>query len=174
MKHLTNKSYWIGWLTLSLLLICCPAIATAQEAAVAEYQQKQKGITAIEQRLLKVVSVNFQDTPIDDVIKILADQGQINITKSPQISGNVTALITDVPLGEALENILAAHGYGCQQQPQRPCPGPDPVRQAKGVGYGQDQFPGPIPAPHIGLGQGLDLGGGHRLEAHQIGPLVGQ
>ncbi|KPK77774.1 MAG: hypothetical protein AMJ79_02210 [Phycisphaerae bacterium SM23_30] len=112
MKHLTNKSYWIGWLTLSLLLICCPAIATAQEAAVAEYQQKQKGITAIEQRLLKVVSVNFQDTPIDDVIKILADQGQINITKSPQISGNVTALITDVPLGEALENILAAHGYG--------------------------------------------------------------
>ncbi|GAI52998.1 unnamed protein product, partial [marine sediment metagenome] len=41
----------------------------------------------------------------------LAEQAKIDIVKSPKVTGNVTAKVTDVPLEEALSNILAAHDY---------------------------------------------------------------
>ncbi|MHC4743727.1 MAG: tetratricopeptide repeat protein, partial [Planctomycetota bacterium] len=41
----------------------------------------------------------------------LADQTGVDIVKSPQVEGPVTAKVTDVPLSEALTNILAAHGF---------------------------------------------------------------
>ncbi|MCH9023081.1 MAG: hypothetical protein IID32_10010 [Planctomycetes bacterium] len=59
----------------------------------------------------KLVSVDFRDTPIDDVIRILTKQADVDVVKSPLVTGNITATITDIPLEEALENILAAHGY---------------------------------------------------------------
>ena len=55
--------------------------------------------------------MDFRDTPIDDVIRIIAKQANTDIVKSPQVTGNVTATLTDVPLEEALHHILAAHGY---------------------------------------------------------------
>ncbi len=65
-----------------------------------------------EKRIQKRISVEFKNTPIEDVIRILADQADIDIIKSPAVTGTrVTVRITDVPLEEALNNILAAYGY---------------------------------------------------------------
>jgi type IV pilus assembly protein PilQ len=41
----------------------------------------------------------------------LAELAHIDIIKSPKVTGNVTVKVTDVPLEEALTNILAAHDY---------------------------------------------------------------
>ena len=41
----------------------------------------------------------------------LAEQAQVDIVKSPKVTGDVTVKVTDVPLEEALTNILAAHDY---------------------------------------------------------------
>jgi type IV pilus assembly protein PilQ len=41
----------------------------------------------------------------------LAEQAKIDIVKSPKVTGNVTVKVTDVPLEEALSNILAAYDY---------------------------------------------------------------
>jgi type IV pilus assembly protein PilQ len=41
----------------------------------------------------------------------IAEQAKIDIVKSPKVTGNVTVKITDVPLEEALSNILAAYDY---------------------------------------------------------------
>jgi type II secretory pathway component GspD/PulD (secretin) len=41
----------------------------------------------------------------------LAEQANIDIVKSPKVTGNVTVKVTGVPLEEALTNILAAHDY---------------------------------------------------------------
>jgi len=41
----------------------------------------------------------------------LAEQAGIDIIKSPDVTGNVTAKVTDVPLEEALTNILGAHNF---------------------------------------------------------------
>jgi type IV pilus assembly protein PilQ len=67
----------------------------------------------LEQRMLKTISVDFVNTPIEDVIKMIAGQANVDIIKSPTVTGSVTATLTNVPLGEALDNILAVHGYGC-------------------------------------------------------------
>jgi len=61
--------------------------------------------------MTKRISLDFRSTPIDDVIRIMAEQADVDIIKSPKVTGTVTAMLTEVPLGEALDNILAAHGY---------------------------------------------------------------
>jgi len=69
-------------------------------------------LTPLEQQMQTKISVTFAETPIDDVIRAIAEKADVDIIKSPQVIGTVTATLTDVPLGEALDNILAAHGYG--------------------------------------------------------------
>lgn len=68
-------------------------------------------LTPVQQRMQQQVSVDFKDTPIDDVLMILAKQADVDIIKSPKVIGTVTATLTEVPLSEALENILASQGY---------------------------------------------------------------
>jgi type IV pilus assembly protein PilQ len=61
--------------------------------------------------MLKRISIDFRNTPIEDVVRVMAEQADVDIVKSPKVTGSVTATLTEVPLGEALDNILAAHGY---------------------------------------------------------------
>jgi len=68
--------------------------------------------TALKERMQKRISIEFRNTPIEDALMLMADQADVDIVKSPAVTGNVTVKLTDVPLGEALDNILAAHGYG--------------------------------------------------------------
>jgi len=67
--------------------------------------------TSLEQRLTKKISVEFRKTAIEDVLRIMADQANIDIVKSPKVEGEVTVTLTDVPLEEALNNILSVHGF---------------------------------------------------------------
>ncbi len=96
---------------LAILAFLIAACATA----VAEEGQGESGkvevMTGLEQRMQKRISVDFRDTPIDDVVRIMAEQADVDVVKSPKVTGNVTAKLTNVPLEEALRNILAAHGY---------------------------------------------------------------
>lgn len=69
-------------------------------------------LSTLGQRMQKRISVDFRDTPIEDVIRIMAEQSEVDIVKSPNVTGNVTATLTNVPLEEALNNILISHGYG--------------------------------------------------------------
>ncbi len=85
------------------------AIAIAEEGN--EGLGEKEVLTTLQQRMLKRISIDFRSTPIDDVIRIMAEQADVDIVKSPKVTGTVTATLTEVPLGEALDNILAAHGY---------------------------------------------------------------
>ena len=64
-----------------------------------------------QQRLQTRITYSCVDLPIDTVLMNLAEQAKIDIVKSPKVTGNVTVKVTDVPLEEALSNILAAHDY---------------------------------------------------------------
>ena len=95
------------WMVLALAALFS-AVAIGEEA----YKTIEKEVlSTLEQRMLKKVSVDFRDTPIADVIRIMADQADVDIVMSPTVTGIVTATLTNVPLEEALNNILAAHGY---------------------------------------------------------------
>lgn len=80
--------------------------------SMAEEIAKPELLTPVQQRMQQEISLDFKDTPIDDVLMIMAKQADVDIIKSPMVEGTVTATLTDVPLAEALTNILESHGYG--------------------------------------------------------------
>jgi type IV pilus assembly protein PilQ len=72
--------------------------------------KEETGLSGLEQRMKKRVFVDHNDVSIDTVIRQLAEQADVDIIVSPKVVGNVTVTLTDVPLEEALSNILAVHG----------------------------------------------------------------
>lgn len=94
----------------ALLLILGLCVAGIPQDA--EKPPEEKVLTTVEQKMLKKISVDFRETPIDDVIRTIAKQVDLDIVKGPDVTGNVTATLTDVPLEEALSHILTAYGCG--------------------------------------------------------------
>jgi type IV pilus assembly protein PilQ len=104
------ESRQLKMLLVLLLVFCFCAVSIAQEADKAA--KEEKVLTAVDQKMLKNISVDFRDTPIDDVITTIGKQVDLDIVKGPDVTGNVTATLTDVPLAEALSQILTAYGAG--------------------------------------------------------------
>jgi type IV pilus assembly protein PilQ len=100
------------WALVFIISFCWVSYATGAAGGDIQPQDTREILTEIELKLQSRVSVDFLDTPIEDVIKTLAEQANIDVIKSPEVVGNVTAKLTDVPLKEALDNILAAHNFG--------------------------------------------------------------
>jgi len=65
----------------------------------------------LRERLQKKVSIDFRKTPIEDVIRILTEQADVGVVASPNVRGETTVKLTNVPLEEALRSILEVHGY---------------------------------------------------------------
>ena len=63
------------------------------------------------EKLQTRITYSCVDSPIETVLMQLAEKAGVDIVKSPKVTGNVTAKLTNVPLEEALTNILAAHDY---------------------------------------------------------------
>jgi len=68
-------------------------------------------VLTAKQRLQTRITYSCIDLSIDKVLMDIAELAKIDIIKSPKVTGNVTVKVTDVPLEEALSNILAAHDY---------------------------------------------------------------
>ena len=100
---------------LAIAAILSSPCVVALAAAVANEGDPNAGKaevpTSLEQRMQKKISVDFMDTTIDDVIRIMAEQADVDVIKSPKVTGTVTAKLSNVPLEEALRNILASQGY---------------------------------------------------------------
>lgn len=91
-----------------VLAVCAMAVAEDTTNIVSQ----KEVMTPLDVKMQKEISIDFKETPIEDVITIIADQANVDIIKSPEVMGNVTAKLTNVPLSEALTNLLSAHGYG--------------------------------------------------------------
>ena len=97
------------WYAALLLIAVSSPLPGAEDETV---EVRPTLLSPVQQRMLQVVSVDFKDTDIDDVLAILARQADVDILKSPKVQGKVTAVLRDIPLGEALNNILEVHGFG--------------------------------------------------------------
>lgn len=109
MTGLTSR--YGGLRALTLLAVICLGCATAMAGDANDVPEEKKVSTDLERQMLKSISVQFRETPIDDVIRIMADQAGVDIVKSPKVQGPVTVTLTDVPLEEALNSILSVHGF---------------------------------------------------------------
>jgi len=96
---------------LAIVLACCSTAAGAAGPAAPDSNAVPLVSKTLEERLKKTISVEFRKTAIEDVLRIMADQADVDIVKSPKVTGEVTVTLTDVPLEEALTNILSVHGF---------------------------------------------------------------
>lgn len=105
------KRGYIAALTAVLTLVgfATPIEAVDKNAAP---QSHAALMSSVQKRMQQIISVNFKDANIDDVLMILAEQANVDIIKSPKVQGKVTAVLKDIPLSEALNNILEVHGFG--------------------------------------------------------------
>ena len=92
---------------LTMLYIASFAAGAGEGAAALE----QKIPNNARQKLQTKITYSCTNLPIETVLMNLADQANIDIIKSPEVTGDVTVKVTNVPLEEALTNILAAHNY---------------------------------------------------------------
>jgi len=110
MKGLTIKSSGSHFLIICALL--CFSSVSAFAAESDKQVAKKTVLTDLEQRMQKVICIDVNDVPIGTVIRQLADQVDVDLIMSPQVTGNVTVSLTDVSLDEALRCILDVHGAG--------------------------------------------------------------
>jgi type IV pilus assembly protein PilQ len=96
---------------LIILLSIAPLAVGARQEPSGDLWARWTASRTAQDRLKTKITYSCVDKPIETVLMELADLGQIDIVKSPKVTGNVTAKVTGVPLGEALTNILAAHDY---------------------------------------------------------------
>jgi len=106
-----KNSYTKFWL-LKLLTIFLCMVVSAPAATEAQDTEEKKIMTDLQRKMQKPITVNFKQTPIEDVITLIAEKADVDVIKSPEVANTfVTATLTSVPLEEALKNILAAHGF---------------------------------------------------------------
>lgn len=58
----------------------------------------------------KRIKINIKDADIHNVLRFLADCGQVNIVTSDEVEGTVTLMLNQVPWDQALEIILRSKG----------------------------------------------------------------
>lgn len=63
-----------------------------------------------------LVSLDFQDADIRNVLKVLSYKSGVNIVVSPEVTATVTIQLKDVPWEKALQVILATYGYGYERK----------------------------------------------------------
>jgi type IV pilus assembly protein PilQ len=111
----SHATFHVGGLRLGLLKLATAVwIAWSMLASSAAHGQDPNGTpaqTPLQERLQKKISVDFRKTPIEDVIRIVAEQADVDVVTSPNIKGETTVKLTDVPLQEALRSILDVHGF---------------------------------------------------------------
>ncbi|MDD5476643.1 MAG: secretin and TonB N-terminal domain-containing protein [Candidatus Omnitrophica bacterium] len=62
------------------------------------------------------VTFDFRDADINNVLKIISYKSGVNIVTTPDVIGNISVRLTDVPWEMALDVILKTYGFGYQRQ----------------------------------------------------------
>jgi type IV pilus assembly protein PilQ len=62
------------------------------------------------------VSIDFQDADIRDVLRVLAMKSGVNVIYGPDVEGNITIKLDNVPFNKAFDTILTLKGLVRQEQ----------------------------------------------------------
>lgn len=60
----------------------------------------------------KRINLDLKDAEIENVLRLFADIGKLNVVAGDQVKGKVSVKFTNVPWPEALDTILSAKGLG--------------------------------------------------------------
>ncbi|MDF5596602.1 secretin and TonB N-terminal domain-containing protein, partial [Vibrio parahaemolyticus] len=81
------------------------------EIKVAKIKPNEKAPDkSILEREGKLISINFQDIPVRNVLQLIADYNQFNLVVSDSVEGNLTLRLDGVPWQQVLDIILQVKG----------------------------------------------------------------
>jgi type IV pilus assembly protein PilQ len=63
----------------------------------------------------KLISIDVVDADIQHVLKIVSEQGDVNIVSSNKVKGQITAKLENVTVDTALDVLLGVNGYSCRK-----------------------------------------------------------
>lgn len=92
-------------------------IETKPEEQKPEEQAPIEEQTAIVESLAKSqnVTLDFKEADIRNVLKIISYKSGVNIVTTPEVMGNITIRLIDVPWDKALDVILRTYGFGYER-----------------------------------------------------------
>lgn len=95
-------------------------LAQGVSAEIKPVEQQQASIQTVPpaEQALKTqnVTLEFNEADIRNVLKIISFKSGVNIVASPDVIGNVTIRLVDVPWERALDIILKTYGFGYERQ----------------------------------------------------------
>jgi type IV pilus secretin PilQ/predicted competence protein len=87
------------------LFFCFYVYAAAQDTQNAQSPAEQGNVT-----------LDFKEADIASVLKIISYKSGVNIVTTPDVAGNISVRLSDVPWEMALDVILKTYGFGYQKQ----------------------------------------------------------
>lgn len=116
------KNYLLLAVTFLVMALVCGAQEPAPVPAPVE-NQPVPGLTAenpmtpteqapltMEQIMAKPLSANLKNAEVRDLLRLLARKGPLNIVATKSVSGQLTFLLENVTIGDALEIVLITNG----------------------------------------------------------------
>jgi type IV pilus assembly protein PilQ len=90
----------------------------AQQEAIQQPEQAIEEKAAVPESLAvsQNVTLDFKDANIQNVLKIISYKSGVNIVTTPEVIGNVTIRLEDVPWEMALDVITKTYGFGYEKQ----------------------------------------------------------
>ncbi len=114
-----KKGFWGAICLLSCLLFLNLPEASTQESD-SSGQEPSPQVTELSPEAVglkknytgRKVSLDFKEVDIQDVLRILAEVGGVNIIAGDDVKGKITIRLIDVPWDQALDIILITMGLG--------------------------------------------------------------
>jgi type IV pilus assembly protein PilQ len=95
------------------LKLSVPIFIFILAAQISAFAQKDKAeVSSVSDN----VTMDFKDADILNVLKIISYKAGVNIVAAPEVSGNITLRLTDVPWQTALDVILRTNGLAFEKQ----------------------------------------------------------
>ncbi|MGR5253554.1 type IV pilus secretin PilQ [Vibrio astriarenae] len=80
------------------------------EVTISEQKEQQIHTPNALEKEGKLISINFQDIPVRNVLQLIADYNDFNLVVSDSVSGNLTLRLDGVPWQQVLDIILQVKG----------------------------------------------------------------
>ena len=123
---MTKRRILVNWLVVNwlIMLTTLPLSPLTNNLYAQEEQVTTPSETKPEEQTVSVdslekaenVTLDFKEADIRNVLKIISYKSGANIVTTPEVLGNVTIRLVDVPWEKALDVILKTYGFGYEKQ----------------------------------------------------------
>ena len=123
---MTKRRILVNWLVVNwlIMLTTLPLSPLTNNLYAQEDQVTAPSETKPEEQIVSVdslekaenVTLDFKEADIRNVLKIISYKSGVNIVTTPEVLGNVTIRLVDVPWEKALDVILKTYGFGYEKQ----------------------------------------------------------